>query len=176
MEKKPLKQDYSSPRWSMEIPDCSMPMSMDTYSKCAYNCLYCFSYFQKSHVVEGYLDGQPRCVNPQKVIALFENAIKNNRQGVTKSELQFFPYIQNRRIMQWGGLADEFDEWERRHGVTLELLRYFDKIDYPLSFSTKAAWWTEDERYMTLFRRHTHNWHVKISIITADKEKARRIE
>ena len=87
MEKKPLKQDYSSPRWSMEIPDCSMPMSMDTYSKCAYNCLYCFSYFQKSHVVEGYLDGQPRCVNPQKVIALFENAIKNNRQGVTKSEL-----------------------------------------------------------------------------------------
>lgn len=38
-----------------------------------------------------------------------------------QSELQFFPYIQNRRIMQWGGLADEFDEWERRHGVTLEL-------------------------------------------------------
>lgn len=28
-----------------------------------------------------------------------------------------------------GGLADEFDEWERRHGVTLELLRYFDRID-----------------------------------------------
>ena len=29
---------------------------------------------------------------------------------------------------------------------------------------------------MELFRKHTHNWHVKISIITADKEKARRIE
>lgn len=78
--------------------------------------------------------------------------------------------------MQWGGLADEFDEYERRNGVTLELLRYFDKIDYPLSFSTKAAWWTEDERYMELFARHTHNWHVKISIITADAEKAKRIE
>lgn len=58
----------------------------------------------------------------------------------------------------------------------MELLRYFDKIDYPLSFSTKAAWWTEDPRYMELFARHTHNWHVKISIITADKEKARRME
>ena len=75
-----------------------------------------------------------------------------------------------------GGLADEFDEWERRHGITLELQRYFDKIDYPLSFSTKAAWWTQDERYMELFARHTHNWHVKISIITADREKARRVE
>lgn len=64
MEK--LKQNYTSPRWSMEIPDCSMPMSMDTYSRCSYNCLYCFSFFQKSHTTKGYLTGQPRSVNPEK--------------------------------------------------------------------------------------------------------------
>jgi len=172
-----LKMDYSSPRWTMEIPDCSMPMTFDTYSKCAYNCLYCFAFFQKSHSLDGYIGGgKPRCVNPQKVIELFENAIKNNRRAVTKNDLQFFEYIQHRRIMQWGGLSDQFDEWERRFGITLELLKYFDRIDYPLSFSTKAAWWTEDERYMSLFGRHAHNWHVKISIITKDREKARRIE
>ena len=171
-----LKQNYTSPRWSMEIPDCSMPMSMDTYSRCSYNCLYCFSFFQKSHTTKGYLTGQPRSVNPEKVIALFENAAVNNTAAANKTDVQFFKYIQDRRIMQWGGLADEFDEYERRNGVTLELLRYFDKIDYPLSFSTKAAWWTEDSRYMELFARHTHNWHVKISIITADPEKARKIE
>lgn len=171
-----LKQNYTSPRWSMEIPDCSMPMSMDTYSRCSYNCLYCFSFFQKSHTTKGYLTGQPRSVNPEKVIALFENAAANNTAAANKTDVQFFKYIQDRRIMQWGGLADEFDEYERRNGVTLELLRYFDKIDYPLSFSTKAAWWTEDSRYMELFSRHTHNWHVKISIITADPEKARKIE
>lgn len=173
---KKLKQNYTSPRWSMEIPDCSMPMSMDTYSRCSYNCLYCFSFFQKSHTTKGYLTGQPRSVNPEKVIALFENAAVNNTAAANKTDVQFFKYIQDRRIMQWGGLADEFDEYERRNGVTLELLRYFDKIDYPLSFSTKAAWWTEDSRYMELFARHTHNWHVKISIITADPEKARKIE
>lgn len=172
-----LKLTYDSPRWSMEIPDCSMPMTMDTYSKCAYNCLYCFAFFQKSHTLDGYLKGEPpRCVDPQKVINLFEKAARNDRTGVPKSQLQFFPYIQHRRIMQWGGLADEFDEWERRFGKTLELLQYFDRIDYPLSFSTKATWWTEDERYMKLFRKHTHNWHVKISIITADPEKARKME
>lgn len=174
--KQELKMDYGSPRWTMEIPDCSMPMTMDTYSKCAYNCLYCFSFFQKSHTLTGYTDGKVRCVNPEKVINLFESAFRNDIDAVSKSEAQFFPYIQARRIMQWGGLADEFDEYERRFGLTLELLKYFDKIDYPLSFSTKAAWWTEDERYMELFRRHTHNWHVKISIITADAEKARRVE
>lgn len=175
--KAPMKMNYSSPRWTMEIPDCSMPMTMDTYSKCAYNCLYCFAYFQKSHTLDGYIGGAGnRCVNPTKVINLFESAMKNDREAVSKTEAQFFPYIQNRRIMQWGGLADQFDEWERRYGVTLELLKYFDRIDYPLSFSTKAAWWTEDERYMELFRKHAHNWHVKISIITADPEKARKIE
>ena len=172
-----LKQNYTSPRWTGEIADCSMPMTFDTYSKCAYNCQYCFAYFQKSHTVSGYMAPEkPRCVNPTKVMNLFLAAERNDKDRVSKNERQFFPYIQNRRIMQWGGMADEFDEWERRFGVTLELLKFFDKIDYPLSMSTKAAWWTEDERYMELFRRHSHNWHVKISIITTDPKKARAIE
>ena len=176
-----LKQNYPSPRWSMEIPDCSMPMTFDTYSKCAYNCLYYFAFFQKSHTLKGYNSrknaGQIeiRSVDPKKVIDLFEKAFAHD-ENASDVQKQFFPYIQARKIMQWGGLADEFDEWERRYGVTLQLLRYFDKIDYPLSFSTKAAWWTQDERYMSLFRKHTHNWHVKISIITADDKKARQME
>ena len=170
-----MKQDYSSPRWSMEIQDCSMPMTFDTYSRCSYNCLYCFSFFQKSHTVDGYLTGDVRSVNPKKVIAIFE-AAEGRGEIKGRNNAQFFPLIRDRRIMQWGGLADQFDEYERRNGITLELLEYFDRIDYPLSFSTKATWWTQDERYMTLFARHSHNWHVKISIITADDAKAVKME
>jgi DNA repair photolyase len=151
-------------------------MTFDTYSKCSYNCLYCFSFFQKSHTNKGYITGGVRAVNPEKVENLFLAAMANEPEKVTKTERQFFPYIQARRIMQWGGLADEFDEWERRYGITLKLLKFFDKIDYPLSFSTKATWWTQDERYMELFRKHTHNWHVKISIITNSDEKSRKME
>lgn len=175
-----LKQNYDSPRWTKELLDCSMPMTFDTYSKCSYRCLYCFAFFQKSHVVKGYdskkFAPEIRSVNPDKVKKIFDNAFANNPDALNKSERQFFQYIQARRIMQWGGLADAFDEWERRFGITLELLKYFDSIDYPLSFSTKAAWWTKDARYMELFSRHSHNWHVKISIITADKKKARAVE
>ena len=169
-------EDYASPRWSAEILDCSMPMSFDTYSRCAYNCQYCFSYFQKSHTTDGYVEGRVRCVNTRKVISLFENILSGDHDKLTQGQQQFIPYVQDRRIMQWGGLADEFDEYERRFGVTLELLKFFDKIDYPLSFSTKAAWWTEDPRYMDLFRKHAHNWHVKVSIITNDDTKARSME
>jgi len=41
--------------------------------------------------------------------------------------------------MQWGALADQFDQYEKRHGISLELLKFFDEIDYPLSMSSKAA-------------------------------------
>lgn len=168
-------KNYESPRWTQEIVDCSMPMTFDTYSRCSYGCLYCFAFFQKSHCANGYMEGRVRSVNPDKVIRLFETARANgtmNNAGLS----QFIPYIQDGRIMQWGGLADQFDEYERRLGVSLELLKYFDKIDYPLSFSTKATWWTEDGRYMDLFKKHSHNWHVKHSIITGDDTLAKKME
>ena len=171
-----LKLDYISPRWTGEILDCSMPMTFDTYSVCAFNCLYCFAFFQKEHTLKGYMARNVRAVNPERVKKLFRGALANDPDSISKADQQFFPYIQHRKIMQWGALADQFDETERKYGLTLELLKFFDEIDYPLSLSTKGTWWTEDERYMSLFKKHTHNWHVKISIITMDERKARGIE
>jgi len=75
-----LKMNYSSPRWTNEIADCSMPMTFDTYSKCSYNCLYCFSFFQKSHTVKGYITGQVRSVNPERVEKLFSAALATMSQ------------------------------------------------------------------------------------------------
>ncbi len=172
----PLKKDYQSPRWTQEILDCSMPMTFDTYSRCSYNCMYCFSFFQKSHCCTGYLDGKVRSVNPEKIKAMFTNILSGNYAKLSNQDRQFIPYVRDRKVMQWGALADQFDQYEKRFGVTLDLLRYFDQIDYPLSFSSKAAWYTEDERYMSLIRRHPHNWHFKVSIITLDRKKAAQVE
>lgn len=153
-----------------------MPMTFDTYSRCSFNCFYCFSFFQKSHCCTGYNAGEVRSVNPQLVIDLFTKTINGEGDKLPKDLAQFVPYIQSRRVMQWGALADPFDMYEKQYGVTLQLLKFFDLIDYPLSFSTKSTWWTRDERYLELFRRHKHNWHVKVSIITADREKAAQVE
>ncbi len=162
---------YQSPRWSNELLDCSMPMTFDTYNKCSGNCLYCFSYFQKAinKTEGGHLDyqaGDLTWVNPERIKKLF-------RGDLPKS--QFNDYIKNKVVMQWGGLSDQFDNYERQHGVTLELLKFFDEIKYPLSFSTKFDWWTKDERYMELVRRNPQ-WHFKFSIINLDEEKAKRME
>lgn len=170
---------YNSPRWSGEILDCSMPMTFDTYNKCSYNCLYCFSFFQKSHSqVSGgtgnrqdprmYQQSDLAAVDPKKIETLFKLESKNELK-------QFIPYITQRRVMQWGGLADQFDEYERRNGVTLELMKILKGHDYPLSFSTKATWWIYDERYRALVKGQD-NWHIKFSIINLDKDRSRRME
>lgn len=158
---------YSSPRWTGEIADCSMPMTMDTYSNCSYKCKYCFSQFQRAlgKCGEEYLKNQVHWVNTEKVKRIFTNPDSS----------QFGEYIKARKVMQWGGLSDQFDENERKYGVTLELLRFFREIDYPISFSTKATWWLDDKRYTELFKDNP-NWNVKFSIITLDEQKSKIIE
>lgn len=160
---------YQSPRWSAEIADCSMPMTFDTYSNCAFGCMYCFSQYQRGigGAKEHYLAKEVHPVNAEKIKKMFSEP--------DKYAGQFAEYIKQRRVMQWGGLSDQFDGFERKYGVTLDLLRFFKEIDYPLCFSTKATWWTKDERYME-FVRGQHNWNFKFSIITLDEEKARIIE
>lgn len=160
---------YQSPRWSAEIADCSMPMTFDTYSNCAFGCMYCFSQFQRGigESKEGYLRKDVNPVNVEHVKRMFLEP--------DKYAGQFANYIKQRRVMQWGGLSDQFDGYERKYGKTLELLRFFKEIDYPLCFSTKATWWTKDERYMSLVRGQK-NWNFKFSIITLDEAKAREME
>lgn len=160
---------YQSPRWSNEIADCSMPMTFDTYSNCSFGCLYCFSQFQRGvgDTKDAYLSKDVRHVSVDHIKRMFLDPDKYGGQ--------FKEYIKQRKVMQWGGLSDQFDGFERKNGITLELLRFFKEIDYPLCFSTKATWFTEDDRYMSLIEGQK-NWNFKFSIITLDEQKAHIIE
>lgn len=162
-----IKQNYLSPRWTGELNDCSLPMTLDTYSNCSFGCVYCFSQYQRGTGSgrENYRGKHVSCVNPQRVKDIFTG----------KRESQFSTYIRERRTLQWGGLSDQFDGFERKYGVTLDLLRFFKEIDYPITFSTKGTWWLEDKRYTDLFRGQK-NWNVKFSIITLDEHDAAMIE
>lgn len=160
---------YNSPRFTYEFIDCSMPMTFDTYGNCSFGCLYCFAQFQRGigDGKENYLHKDVKAVNVERIKRMFTEP--------DKYAGEFAPYIKARKVMQWGGLSDQFDNFERKFGKTLELLRFFKEIDYPLCFSTKGAWFTRDERYMELIRGQ-RNWNFKFSIITLDERKAHVIE
>lgn len=163
-----IKQSYGSPRWTGEIADCSLPVTLDTYSNCSFGCVYCFSQYQRGigKGKQDYFDKKVESINVEKVKRIFSGED-------TKS--QFYKYVKDRRPIQFGGLSDQFDGFERKYGKTYELLKYLKEINYPICFSTKSAWVFFDEKYRELFRGQD-NWNVKFSIITLDEEDARRIE
>lgn len=160
---------YNSPRITYEVYDCSMPVTFDTFSNCGFGCLYCFATFQRemiSNTSKYYWEKEYKAVNVNNIKRMFLHPEKNK---------QFGKYIQQRKVLQWGGMSDPFCWIEKQDGTGLELLRFFKEINYPLCFSTKGTWWLEDDRYTELFRGQK-NWNVKFSIITNDAEKARVIE
>jgi len=160
---------YDSPRWSGEITDCALPMTFDQYSLCGYRCLYCFAFFQKAigGAKADYLKHNVRPVNVERVKRIFTEPDSS----------QFGPFVKEHKVMQWGGLADPFCPYERKYGVGLELIRFFRKIEYPVSFSTKGAWWLDTKygEYRSLFEGAKH-FHVKVSLITLDQAKAKMVE
>ena len=115
---------YGSPRWTNEIADCSLPVTFDTYSNCSFGCVYCFSQFQRGlgKSREKYLAKEVNSVDPEKIRRLFTG----------EKQSQFTPWLMARRPIQWGGLSDEFDEFERKYGVTLEILQFLKTLNYPI--------------------------------------------
>lgn len=165
-----MSRYYEGIRWTGEICDCSLPIAMDTYNICSYKCAYCFSQFQRM----GCRAGHESTYKKNLLEHISIDKIKKIFSLQTKS--QFNRWIKEKRPIQWGALSDQFDENERQNGITLELLRFFSELDYPISFSSKAAWFTEDPRYMEIIQKMGKKWNFKISIITLDAEKAKKIE
>ena len=160
---------YGSPRWTYEILDCAMPMTFDSFSNCAHQCLYCFSFFQRAigDGADDYLHHKVRSVNVEKIKRMF---LKPEEFGG-----QFANYIKRRMVLQWGGLSDGFDWYEKKFGTSLELLKFFREIDYPISISTKGVWWVDDPRYREVVK-DAKNMHWKYSIISSIEEHVKKLE
>lgn len=163
-----IKYGYASPRWTGEIADCTLPLTFDTYSNCSFGCVYCFSQYQRGigGAKENYFAKNVKSVNPEKIKKIFSGEDKNS---------QFYEYIRTKRPIQWGGLSDQFDGFEKKYGVTYEILKYLKEINYPICFSTKSAWVFNDPKYQELFKG-ADNWNIKFSIITLDEKDASKIE
>lgn len=163
-----ISRTYDSPRYTGEITDCSLPVTFDTYSNCSFGCVYCFSQYQRGIGASkaNYRNKAVTCVNPDRIKAMF---------NLERPTCKFNEYIKEKRPIQWGGLSDQFDGYEKKYGVTLELLKYFKERNYPICFSTKSAWVFHDDRYLELFEGQD-NWNMKFSIITLDEKAAAKIE
>ena len=88
-----ISQTYGSPRWTGEIADCSLPMTLDTYSNCSFGCVYCFSQYQRGigKTAESYFGKDVKCINVDKVKRILNGQDKNS---------QFYQYVKDKRPIQ----------------------------------------------------------------------------
>ena len=165
-----VNQSYASPRRSGEYIDCSMPMTFDTYSNCGFNCLYCFSTFQRAigGAKENYLQKKVKKVNFEKIEKMFRDP--------DKYWGQFKDYIKNKYVLQRGGLSDPFCPIEEQGEVWLKLLKLFNELKYPVRFSSKWDLILRDKRYLDEFKKWKDYFAYMASIITYDPEIAKKLE
>lgn len=165
------KGDYTSPRISSELPDCSMPLTFDHYSFCSLGCLYCFAYFFKSNnsIIK---DSPLKAVNPNRVLNSINGVVKNPRDKALYEH-----FYRNKFLLHWGGLADPFCNFESTNKVGYRLMKGLGELNYPTLFSFKGDAIFR-KKYEKLFSKYAHqkNFAFQISIITADKHLSKYVE
>jgi DNA repair photolyase len=163
------KQHYTSFKVSSEYMDCSTCFSMDFYSMCFYSCTYCFAYFQKSNNPSFNMEAKVKPINVKNTIDIFE--------GKQPENPYYKHFIQHKKIVHIGGMADNFCGFEKKFKEGIPLIEYLLKTGYPMIISTKADFLNYPE-YAELFEKYKDVacCAIQSSIITYDKEVAAKVE
>lgn len=154
----------------------SIATSTGNYVADSYASRNCFAYFQRAvhpTASQAYLHHKVKVVDIDNVKSLFRlepEALKKEKNR------QFEWYIKNRYVLQWGGMSDGFDWYEQKFRKSLELLRFFVDIGYPVSISTKGTWFLDDPEYLEVIERGRETIHFKFSIITTNEDHVKALE
>ena len=108
---------------------CSTPFRLDSYNRCQFGCIYCFSSRRSVENSKGGL----RTANIGALSARFDRV----RSGVINSAIDEF--INKRIPIQFGGINDPFSAVESRKGTSFRALAVLRDNSYPTLISTKSA-------------------------------------
>jgi DNA repair photolyase len=90
----------------------------------------------------------------------------------------YYKYFFSRKfLLHWGGLADSFCHYERKYGVSYEILCGLLERNYPVMFSSKGPT-VGDDKYLSLLEKYKEQDSIvfQFSMVTADNKMAKKIE
>jgi len=134
---------------------CGMPLRIDTYNQCQFDCAYCFAKMRGGH------RGSAR-FSAASVEAI-ESRLERVSKGQIKSALDEF--IARRIPFQLGGMVDPFTAAEDKYQVTRALLSVLAEHDYPTVISTKNP---RAFNAQTISQLQNGNFYVRFSISMLD--------
>lgn len=134
------------PECGGKVVSCDLPIHMDTYWGCSYDCAYCYLSRRSRRRSFEVKDGLTRV----------RNFIEGKRLRDTLWCDWPIP-------LHWGALSDGFQPCERQRGVSLKLLQLFADTHYPFLLSTKSTMLLEPEY---LARVRDCNMVLQVSLLT----------
>lgn len=116
---------------SSKFAICGLPIRVDTYKTCSFNCKYCFSNYRK--IME--FDKKLQVAN----LSSLENRLKRIFDNEKINKESFLDVLVNDKIT-WhcGGMSDPFQPIEKKLKITSKMLEITNKYNISILFSTKS--------------------------------------
>ncbi len=170
----PLKgkaRRYDGARFTADCFDCAIHLSLDTYSSCSFDCLYCFSnYLVRNPEIKAKTStADLGAMAPSDV----EDILDLTRTGGGHHEAMRACIRDpggGRRVIQWGALGDPFDNIERHQQVGRGYIPLFQKYEQPVRVSTKGGLLLQDKTYLGLLAVRPELFWFAFSTITIDDD------
>lgn len=136
---------------SSKFAICGVPLRMDTYKTCSFNCKYCFANFRKVMEFEKTLQIGNVSWLERKLDKIY------NKKQVNKSS--FLDVLLEERIT-WhcGGMSDPFQPAEKKLGITRQMIDIANKYNVSILFSTKS-----DSVYGADIRPDLHTFQLSVT-------------
>jgi DNA repair photolyase len=167
-------RDYEGVRFTADCFDCAIQLSIDTYSSCSFDCLYCFSNYLVRNPETQAKMGNAKAMGVLSPRAL-ENILDLDRAGDGTGMTETFrKYIRrpggHRSVVQWGALGDPFDNIERWNGTGLKFIELFQRYEQPVRVSTKGGLLLQEPRYLHAIGQRPQGFWFAFSIISIDDD------
>jgi len=160
---------FSKYRYALSLTSqfyfCGVPLRLDTTSKCALNCSYCFAMSRGGRRTSNRLIATPNSV-ARKLYRAFE---RNHESLDAIGEM-----LSHRVPIHFGGISDPFSDSEVST-ISRQLLAHLSTCDYPVIISTKNTDQLSRDETMKILKSMS-SLAIQISFTTADLAKANRIE
>jgi len=166
-----MEKKFWHPSVTSQFTVCPIPYHMDTYRGCTFNCAYCFardfvvfSRRNSEHKEFSYLVGN----RADSVDKWIQRTLKKDYDYDKAEEVAF----KERIPIKIGATSDPFPRSEAQDRITYDVLKVFDKYDYPLEIQTKnpevLATYAEDFK--------NPNWVIAVTLISTDEDFLRVVE
>lgn len=143
---------------SSKFAICGLPIRVDTYKTCSFDCAYCFSNNRKICEFEKQL----KVANLKSLENRLERIFTNNEYDYTNF---LDSLIADRITWHCGGMSDPFQPAEKEYSITSKMIDICNKYKISILFSTKS-----DNLYNANIRPDLHTFQFSISNVNNRKD------